>query len=605
MDGGWTQVRYGKRRRRFAPRDRDGQFDGGFQGRMDRAFPTFSGRRGWVPNPPPNQPVPPPGGPRYFGPRSSSFASVVRGRRYDPRPAPRFAFPGGRQPEEVRRQPADPQFGRLVRKLHMLIKMAHHLQNVSPEQGNDGPWMISRMVEILYTMVKPASPTDQTLDLIKGNADNWGYNTVTILIDHYKTGIDTALKELLAFMIPDWKSAFQVAVRWARRNIPRVSQGVIDHVEALIVAQVTSGGQQQPVGQPVPQGTMTAAAVEAPQQPQSADPIQSHTCNCAVKTAMQPVATMTDPGTREVHRQVPQAESPLEQREEHRRRRTRGVILTEDIGLQVEEEDIGGEDWRVVEATTQDSTHLELAAMFDALDAEQEREDLENQVSPVLSTPKRPDQTMVEVHSPMNQGEEDLFEDSADHFTSPEPSRFQVRRHVNTQRKLTDWDLVVTKKWLLIGDSNLSRIPDFFYKDLQVESYPGGHFRHAQALMEKTWPPKDLIVERIILSFGMNSRSNKSKETTVKNLQGAIRSTRRKFPYAEIWVPLVNFSSQLPDEEKENLRTLNDHVERNMGFIPLLPESRFQVEADDVHWTEDTGRSMLDHWMHFLNSTAL
>ncbi len=145
--------------------------------------------------------------------------------------------------------------------------------------------------------------------------------------------------------------------------------------------------------------------------------------------------------------------------------------------------------------------------------------------------------------------EDDVFQDSSDHFTSPEPQRFQVRRHINTQRKLTDWNLAVHKKWIIIGDSNLSRIPDFFNKDLQIESFPGGHFRHGQALMEKTCPPSDLIVEKVVLSFGMNSRGNKSKETTVKNLQGAIRSTKRKFPYAEIWIPLLNFSTDLPEED--------------------------------------------------------
>ena len=111
------------------------------------------------------------------------------------------------------------------------------------------------------------------------------------------------------------------------------------------------------------------------------------------------------------------------------------------------------------------------------------------------------------------------------------------------------------KKWLIIGDSSLSNLPDFPFRDLKVESYPGGHFRHAQALMEKAVPTSQIVVEKVVLSFGINGRGNKSRETTIKNLQGALRATKRRFPFAEVWIPLVNFSPNLPMEEQDNLNT--------------------------------------------------
>lgn len=64
------------------------------------------------------------------------------------------------------------------------------------------------------------------------------------------------------------------------------------------------------------------------------------------------------------------------------------------------------------------------------------------------------------------------------------------------------------------------------------------------------------------------------------------------------------FSEALPQEEKDNLQTLNEHVERNMPFIPLLPSAKFQTKPDDIHWTTETGSAMLNHWMSFLNSTS-
>lgn len=82
------------------------------------------------------------------------------------------------------------------------------------------------------------------------------------------------------------------------------------------------------------------------------------------------------------------------------------------------------------------------------------------------------------------------------------------------------------KKWLIIEDSNLCRFPDFVLKNLQIDSYPGAHFRHAQALLE--------IAKRD------------------QNVQAALRSAKKKFPYSEIWIHLFNFSNNLPEEEREN-----------------------------------------------------
>ena len=53
--------------------------------------------------------------------------------------------------------------------------------------------MISSMVETLTTMIKPAAPTSNTVDLIMGNAKNWGYNTLLILERHYIEGLETII----------------------------------------------------------------------------------------------------------------------------------------------------------------------------------------------------------------------------------------------------------------------------------------------------------------------------------------------------------------------------------------------------------------------------
>lgn len=565
----WTLVH---RRHQRSNRSRN-QGCGSSYGRKDRAPPVSFGRRAQFLQP--NQPAPPPGYSRYPGPQYRSYAAVVRS---GPGTARRGVPPGAREPD-VRRQQADPQLGKLIRKLHGVIKQVHHLQNVSPKPGKPEPRMISRMVEILSEMIKPAAPTQRTMDLITGNAKNWGYTTYLILMEHYEAGLEVLLGELSGLLTPDWKEAFAVAVRWAKRNLPRLSQKVIEYVEALIEIRIEDMTVPVQVQVPDPRRTTTVAAqASVPRQPM-------------VGTT---VATMTDQGDLDVdgEQEAPRVDPPREQRQAHRGpRTTRGVILREDEDLLQEPEPAPAERLRVVwEQSTSD-----MGRFFDELEAEQEREAAEALAAQAPAS-------VVQVHREVSV-EEDVFEESLDRFTDPEPPRFSVTRHPNTQRKLMDWNLRATKKWLIIGDANLSSFPKFFNKDLQVECYPGGHFRHGQALMEKTSPSLTVVVEKVVLAFGINGRENKL-ETTVKNVQGALRSTKHKFPYAQIWIPQVNFSPHLPVEEQNNLDSLNSYLERNMPYIPLLPEARFQTEFDDIHWTPDTARAMFEHWTATLNSST-
>lgn len=111
-------------------------------------------------------------------------------------------------------------------------------------------------------------------------------------------------------------------------------------------------------------------------------------------------------------------------------------------------------------------------------------------------------------------------------------------------------------------------------------------------------------VEKVLVSCGLNSRGKKFKETTLKQVQTAIRMVKRRFPYAEIWVPLLNYSTALPESEQRNLIALNGHIFKNLPFVSPLPADEFQTERDNIHWTKDTARAMFDHWSAALNLQA-
>ncbi|KAL3970412.1 kelch-like protein 8 [Sarotherodon galilaeus] len=603
MEDGWTVVRYGRRRQR----DRQVFWDGygGPQGGMDRARSFSFRRRDYFPNP--NPPAPPPRAPRYFGPQVPfrSYAAVVRQGRFQPA---RRGSSSRTRDDDVIREAASPDFGRLIRKLHGIIKMVHHLQNVVPKPGRPEPRMIVKMVDILAGMIKPAYPRQDTTDRIVGNARNWGQMTLQILMEHYEDSLERFLQELSGMDTGEWRKAFEVASRWAKRNLRRITRSIIDHAEALISTQL-EGGQVQVRERHNVYLPSESARIGQPRR------------QAATTTS---VATMTD--------RVPDAEarwsspnmaewmpSPLERREVQRgtRRPKEVVLLEEDFFLEeVQEEPLP--DFEPLFPPERTASQLELEAMFDEMQAEEERDEAraraaaeaerearaveEQGQSSQLSA--RDAQVQAQVQQAGSEDDEPLFDLSGDLFDEVESSRgprFRVNRHQNTTRKMTDWNWVANRKWIFLGDSNLTKFPDFSNKNLQVESFPGADFRHAEALLKKTVPPQDLVVEKMVLSFGINSRANKPKETTIKNVQAAVRAAKKRFPYAEIWVPQINFSENLPAEDKSNLQVLNDYIYRNRVHIPLLDEDLFHTEEDDIHWTAETGKAVFQHWMSFLN----
>lgn len=176
------------------------------------------------------------------------------------------------------------------------------------------------MVDILAGMIKPAYLRQDTTDMIVGNARNWGQMTLQILMEHYEGSLERFLQELFSMDTREWKKAFEVASRWAKRNLRRITRSIIDHAEALISTQL----EGEPVQVREQHGVDSSSGSARTVQPRQ---------RVAPKTS---VATMTDrvpdEGARWSSPNVAEwMPSPLERREVQRRmRRPKGVVLPEE-----------------------------------------------------------------------------------------------------------------------------------------------------------------------------------------------------------------------------------------------------------------------------------
>lgn len=172
-------------------------------------------------------------------------------------------------------------------------------------------------------------------------------------------------------------------------------------------------------------------------------------------------------------------------------------------------------------------------------------------------------------------------------------------RHINTTRKHVDWSLTLKKRVVIIGDSNLSRLPHYEEPDLQVDSFPGAKFQHACNLLEKATVAR--VPEKIVLSFGLNNRKQRYRMTAITEIQKTYKIAKRILPQTEIIVPLINFSRVLPQAEQDMLEHINSFIKKNLSFIPLLAATHFHVEKDGLHWRPTTAKALLTHWASHLN----
>ncbi len=156
-----------------------------------------------------------------------------------------------------------------------------------------------------------------------------------------------------------------------------------------------------------------------------------------------------------------------------------------------------------------------------------------------------------------------------------------VNRHINTTRKNQDWSLTLKNKYVIIGDSNVSKMRNFNYVNLQIDSFPGAKFQHAGNLIEKA--TITVQPEMVIFSFGINNRTQRCVQNTTKEIQRTYKMARNRLPNARLYfrhqllrttsVGRKNASGWSKRVHKRNInarrKTSTRQVQSGAGFTPL------------------------------------
>ncbi|KAG9260799.1 hypothetical protein AMEX_G25721 [Astyanax mexicanus] len=494
------------------------------------------------------------------------------------------------------------EFKRLIRIMHQYIKAHHHLLNVQISTGNtEEPPSMVRTMRWLETVIKPATPTDRTETLLYGNARNWLHTTLHILEEHYLQKIGELASDIKSYNCSRWREAWQVAIRWARRNLKKIQTSTIQWATAEITqllepsASPENNAELRSVPDPAPNQSTKYQLTTPDPRPSNTEQEHAGHSNREEQRLHSPILGPTgtiqkseDLENRESQtftNQVPGARSTP-------RESTGPNAITEK------------EQTRMKQRNTENPETLEAPAAIPGHSQHQPR----TWAQVVRNTKLTPKLTHSTSTSPIpsNTQEAQMPQDRPNtQETEPSPisanketSRFTCHPHYGD--KYGNWHLEPTRPFLILGDSNLSRLPRIQDNRVQVDSYPGAMLAHANHIIKhKTQTSPD--TQKVILSFGINNRSQSNPTLLKKQLSRLLGTAESTFPNAVIYIPLINYDNQLPSTTKDNLLLLNKLIKITGRSIPAIPRKDFATTQDGIHWTPETAEIFCNHWLLHLN----
>lgn len=154
-----------------------------------------------------------------------------------------------------------------------------------------------------------------------------------------------------------------------------------------------------------------------------------------------------------------------------------------------------------------------------------------------------------------------------------------------------------------MGDSNISRLQHILDNRIRTDCFPGAKIAHAINIINLKTPVEPKVTTAI-LPFGLNDKETFNCNWLKNSIETLFTAAEKKFPNAVIYMPRTNYSDNLPPQIQKNIDLINDIKSKNF-FIPRLDCSLFKTTPDNIHCIQDTAKSILKHWLDFLEWTRI
>ena len=156
-----------------------------------------------------------------------------------------------------------------------------------------------------------------------------------------------------------------------------------------------------------------------------------------------------------------------------------------------------------------------------------------------------------------------------------------------------NWRLEPGRKVLILGDSNVQRLPPIRDSRVQVDSFPGATVYQATtivAALTGTYPG----VRRVVLSFGVCDKNSATPETFRRNLKALTETAQARFPAARVYVAKIAYNeARLSVTEQSRLMEFNAEIGRRPYYLASPAPEHVRTE---VLWTPETAALVWDTW---------
>lgn len=160
------------------------------------------------------------------------------------------------------------------------------------------------------------------------------------------------------------------------------------------------------------------------------------------------------------------------------------------------------------------------------------------------------------------------------------------------------WLPPVARRFLVLGDGNLARLPFIRDPRIGIHIFPGASLSHAIGILQGIATP-DGRVERVLLSFGPAvgaEVTHQSVELLVNDLYDAATA---KFPRAEILFALLPIGRLISRGIGAPMRIANLYLGMR-PCVPPLRDSLVSVEVDGLTWSWEMGSEIWTLWSKYL-----
>lgn len=466
------------------------------------------------------------------------------------------------------KEPNRTEFQQLVRWIFRFQRAHYHLWNLQRSPGvYNIPARIQRTGHRMEHCLIPSEPNSATTQLWRGNVANWTHTSNLILEEHYQHTIASLVETIPSLPDAEWDRAWVIGTKWAKNRFRSLQDATI-HWVAQEVASIRGGRVLQ------------------------------------VRT------DLSDPGP-----------GPQDIKGKLVSDRKRGISPGHDpVGAPIGEKRAKLLEQALASATDSISNCLTPSSSHHPTSSSQLVDnpltiapcpDFPPTVDPKMMAmapkPQRIPRVFIPLSGKASPGECSVPSRPSTFPSSQKPgpsgtrpledSAYQRHEHLGDKKK--NWSLIPRRPFLILGSSNLARLPRIYHSEVQVDCYPGANLSTITHLLKYKTPCSPLVRE-VILSVGLNDRNQPRSAVLSALLDGMLEVAGDTFPNARIRIPLINVSDLLPLPIITNICRLNNQIRFSHRAIPQLPSEHFRTEGDLIHWTRETGISMWGHWKRYL-----